>query len=37
MWQRFAFMVLIGMAFTLMIADEVEIKFFKQIKAPSKI
>ena len=27
-WQRFAFMVLIGMAFTLMIADEVEIKFF---------
>ena len=32
-WQRFAFMVLIGMAFTLMIADEVEIKFFKQIKS----
>ena len=31
-WQRFAFMALIGMAFSLMIADEVEIKIFKQIK-----
>ena len=32
-WQRFAFMALMGMAFTLMIGDEVEIKFLKQIKS----
>ena len=32
-WQRFAFMTLISIAFSLMIADEVEVKFFKQIKS----
>ena len=32
LWQRFAFATLIGMAFSLMIADEVDIKVFKQIK-----
>ena len=32
-WQRFALMTLISIAFSLMIADEVEIKFFKQIKS----
>ena len=32
LWQRFAFATLIGMALSLMIADEVDIKVFKQIK-----
>ena len=32
-WQRFALMALMGMAFSLMIADEVEIKLLKQIKS----
>ena len=32
-WQRFALMALMGMAFSFMIADEVEIKFLKQIKS----
>ena len=32
LWQRFAFVTLIGMAFSLMVADEVDIKVFKQIK-----
>ena len=32
LWQRFAFATLIWMAFSLMIADEVDIKVFKQIK-----
>ena len=32
LWQRFAFAALIGMALSLMIADEVDIKVFKQIK-----
>ena len=32
LWQRFAFATLIGMALSLMIADEIDIKVFKQIK-----
>ena len=32
LWQRFAFVTLIGMAFSLMVADEIDIKVFKQIK-----
>ena len=30
LWQRFAFATLIGMALSLMIADEVDIKVFKE-------
>lgn len=32
LWQRFAFVALIGMAVSLMVADQVDIKVFKQIK-----
>ena len=32
LWQRFAFVTLIGMAISLMVADQADIKVFKQIK-----
>ena len=32
LWQRFAFVTLIGMAISLMVADQAHIKVFKQIK-----
>ena len=32
LWQRFAFATLIGMALSLMVADQSDIKVFKQIK-----